>query len=265
MSAQKLSLAVEKTIRSLSSRKGREERGLFLVEGVRLVEEAFDAGAKVELILTSPRAFATERGLNLLNIVKSRGLPHWETDEQKFCRLAATETPQGVLAIVRQPVWEFHPQVNTGLWVITDGLQDPGNLGTIIRTAEAAGVAGIILTKGTVDPFNPKTLRATMGSVFRVPLFIDPGDLSLVRVLQQHVALVAALLEADLNYDEANLANPVAIVVGNEGQGISDNLRRIVNFHVRIPMFGEVESLNVAVAAAILLYESRRQHRSINF
>ncbi|MGK0465958.1 TrmH family RNA methyltransferase, partial [Clostridium sp.] len=169
--------------------------------------------------------------------------------------------PQGIIAIVRNKLVEI--RYEDGFYVLADKIQDPGNMGTIIRTAHAAGALGVIITKGTVDIYNEKTLRATMGSIFKMPVIYD-SDLSTVEKLRDDgFKLVTSSLECDKNFYDIHLKGKVIITVGNEGNGISEDVYAISDLKIKIPMPGGAESLNAAVAASIMIYEVVRQKNNI--
>jgi TrmH family RNA methyltransferase len=176
-----------------------------------------------------------------------------------FSDIASTETTQGVIALVRPPSWTLEQLLRgRSLLVVLDGIQDPGNAGAILRAAEAFGGTGAAFLKGTVSPYNPKCLRASAGSIYRLPLVASIDEGELLAVLEQtHVTLYAALPDAARVVSDADLARPCAIVIGSEGRGVSPGMR-VHATGLRIPTSG-VESLNAAVAAAVLLYEARRQ------
>jgi TrmH family RNA methyltransferase len=254
-----------KYVRRLAQRKFREREGKFVVEGVRFLEEAVKVGWPVEMVMHTPRATGGLRAARLLELLAERGVPVQEVGEGLFTELAGTDTPQGVLAVVEMPRrGTFDPAARGGgnrdLLVLVDGIRDPGNLGTIIRCADAAGVEAVLLLKGVVDPYNAKTLRATMGSVFHVPLVTVPDRDRLLEEL--HAGgwrLVVGDLGAGKLVHQCDLTGRVALVVGSEAAGVSEAVRQAAWERVRIPMFGRAESLNAGVAAGIMLYETVRQ------
>ncbi len=181
-----------------------------------------------------------------------------------FKAVSDTQTPQGILALVRMPGYtlsQLLKKERTHL-LITEGIQDPGNLGTMFRTGEGAGITGMILNKTTVDVFNPKTIRSTMGSIYRVP-FVVSEDLSgtLAELKASGVQLYAAHLKGSLSYDEPDYRKSTGFLIGNEGNGLSDEIAGLADTYIRIPMEGKVESLNAAIAATLLMYEVKRQRR----
>lgn len=179
-----------------------------------------------------------------------------------FAKMSDTRTPQGVLCVVRRPCYslELLLRTETPLLMVLEDLQDPGNLGTIIRTAEAAGITGVIMSAGTVDLFNPKTIRATMGSVFRVPfLCVDDLPQIVEKLHQGGISVYAAHLKGKLYYDDVSFLGPTAFLVGNEGNGLAEGTASLADQYLKIPMEGRIESLNAAVAASLFMYEAHRQ------
>ena len=180
-----------------------------------------------------------------------------------FFQIASTENPQGIMAVVKKKSYEKN--LSGDFYLVCDKVQDPGNLGTIIRTAHAAGVDGIILTKGTVDIYNDKTIRSTMGSIFYTPIFYDDNSFTIIKDLKyKGFSLVATSLSESRNFFEEDLRGKIILAVGNEGNGISDELFNLCDKKVKIPMPGGAESLNVSIAASIILFEKVRQKISSN-
>jgi RNA methyltransferase, TrmH family len=228
-----------KQIRRAVARGTLTEDGYAVAEGIHLLEEAVAAKREIGAVIVSEAARETSR-LPQARVVS----------EKTFRDLSSTESPQGVLALVRPAAWTLHQILNgCALVVVLDGVQDPGNAGAILRAAEAFGATGAVFLKGTVNPYNPKCLRGSAGSVFRLPIVTD-GDLGGLR-------LFAAMPRARQTMEETDFRGPCGIVIGGEGRGVSAALETRVT-GVSIPTTG-VESLNAAVAAGILLYEARRQ------
>lgn len=257
-----------KDLARLHLRKGRKEAGAFLIEGVRFVEEALKAGVKPEKIVVSPKLQETDRGRELLGRCRDLGCPVLEVEQRVLAKVADTENPQGIVAVVPQQHYSW-PELlaETGsagkvFWLVVDGVQDPGNLGTIVRTAHAAGISGICLTPGTVDVYNSKALRSTMGSVFHLPVLqgIPPQDI-LTEVKSRDWQVVVGDITADREYFQVNFQKETLLVVGSETQGPSREFIDRATHRIRISMPGGAESLNVAVAAGILLFEGVRQTR----
>ncbi len=250
-------------MRDLQRRKARGRRGLALVEGVRLVEEALAAGLKFKGAIVSPELERTARGVELRKELESQGVLVQDMAARTFAQFADTDTPQGIVAIVEPRSWRADDlPVGPGKVVLlVDGVQDPGNVGTLIRTAHALGAVGTIVLRGTADPQSPKALRAAMGATFRHPV-VSVDDAGLITWARKHdVTLWAAAadgtpLSKALATDKR--AGPIAVIVGNEGAGIRPHLNAIAATRVAIPLTAGAESLNVAVAAGILLYEVSR-------
>jgi RNA methyltransferase, TrmH family len=246
-----------KDVRRAIARGGLTDEGMCVAESFHLLEEALRSEREVSVVLASETVRTTvDRHIAALNGPRTVVLP-----DELFQTIASTETSQGVIALVRPPEWSIE-QLFRGrsLVIVLDGLQDPGNAGAIARAAEAFGATGLMFLKGTVSPFHPKTLRASAGSLFRIP-YVAGLEAPLARAsLQQHrVDIYAAMpftgsqrLAGDVDFGRR-----CAIIIGSEGRGVSRELQGIAN-DVAIPTVG-VESLNAAVAAAVLLYEARRQ------
>jgi len=252
-----------KYLRRLAGRRFRGEEGKFLIEGVRFVREALVSGWPVELVGYSPEMAGSAQGRALLEIVENHCIPLLRLESGLLHELAGTETPQGILALVKQPEWKvnevLHPK-GAPLIVVVDGVQDPGNLGTIIRAADAAGADGVCLLKGTVDLYNPKSLRATMGSIFHLPVMQGLLPEQLVPLLTRSgIKLVIGDPYSELPVYKVDLTTPCAVVVGSEARGSVLAVPDDAGVRVCITMPGQAESLNVAMAASIILYEAVRQ------
>lgn len=259
-----------KRLRRLSNRHYREREKRFLVEGVRFVEEALSSTWAVETLVYCPSILSNRRGEALPEVAKAKGIPVLEVEEALFKELAGTQTPQGVLAEIRQRPTTLEDLVTgelgdlaagkPALLVVVDGVQDPGNLGTIVRSADAAGAGGVAILKGAADIYNPKALRATMGSIFHVPVTQGLSAAGMIAYLKMHkIKTVAGDPRAQKVLYECDLTIPSAIVAGSEAAGVGDDILDLVDERVRIPMPGRAESLNVAISAAIILYEVLRQ------
>lgn len=248
---------LQTTIRDLHRQRGRERRGLTLAEGVRLVEEAVEASGSIESAVYSPSLEKTERGKALIASLAALNITLETVEDSELDRLADTQNPQGIIAVVRAPRWALADiKVKMGPVLVLDGVQDPGNTGTMLRTALGLGAAGIIALPGTVEVTNPKVLRGSMGAVFRLPWV----DLSVEELLgwvrKEKVTLLAAATDGD-PISGMDIRLPAAVVVGNEGAGLSPAVKA-AGRAVSIPISPGTESLNVAVAAGILLYEVSR-------
>lgn len=237
--------------------KARNERNIFIVEGIKMFSEA--PRNRIEKVFISETLF--NRKKQELNL---DGLKVEILSDKVFSHVSDTKTPQGILCIVRQKktkLEEIFAQ-NPAHLMILDNLQDPGNLGTIVRTAEGAGVSGIILSKDCVDIYNPKTIRSTMGSIYRMPfLYVEDLENAIDEVKKQGVKVYAAHLQGKNNYDEENYKTGCAFLIGNEGNGLRDEIAEKADIWVKIQMHGQVESLNAAIASSILMFEVCRQRR----
>ena len=239
----------------LKKNKERKEQKAFVIEGRKMFEEICQEKSRVIKAYFSDSYIKEQYGSRALPEI-----PYEVVADSVFEAMAETVTPQGVLAIVKMPEYSLEEMVkNAGTLVLLENLRDPGNLGTIIRTAEAAGVSGVILSKESVDIYNPKVIHSTMGAVYRVPfLYVEdfPGLLSDLK--KQQVRLLAAHLKGDKTFENADYCGKVGILIGNEANGLSDEVAELAEEKVLIPMAGQVESLNAAVAAALLMYEAFR-------
>lgn len=246
-------------VRNLQQRKGRKRQGLAVAEGIRLVEEALAAGVAFRGVIVSPALAATPRGEALLARLATHAVPLDEVPEREFNRLAGTDTPQGVIAVVDPLTWtleQIAPAAGAPVLVL-DAVQDPGNVGTLLRTAFALGAAGAVLLKGTADPNNAKVVRAAMGATFRLPVApADDGQLG-AWVREGAIAVWATAVQGT-PLRQLHAPPRLALVVGNEGAGIRDAVKQLAGERVAIPLARGAESLNVAVAAGILLYEVTR-------
>ncbi len=236
-------------------REGREPELIF-IEGERLVAEAQQAQLILHTAFHQPEP--NERAAALLN---EMNCPHYAVSEAVMTTLCDTVTTQGLIVLAERPQATLAKALSTGsLFVALDAVQDPGNAGTILRSAEAAGTAAVIALKGTVDLLAPKVLRSAMGSAFRLPLAIDVIGSELLAQCDG-IQTVAATMDAELDYDEYDWRQPSLLILGNEGNGVTPALLDRVNVRVRIPLRPPVESLNVAAAAAVILFEAARQRR----
>ncbi|MTV50407.1 RNA methyltransferase [Heliobacillus mobilis] len=255
-----------KEARSLSRKKERILTGKYLIEGVRLVEEAVASGLALEYALYTERVANNPRGKILLDKLIAAGLNCVDVDERALASITETEQSQGIVTVAPLPTvpWKAVLEKEDPFILIVDGLQDPGNLGTIIRTAEGAGLSGVLLTAGTVDPHSPKVIRAAMGSLFRLPVATVPSVEQLVNILQEKkISIVVADATDGVPYFEAQWAQKnVAVVIGSEAVGPQPLFRDKASMTVSIPLVPPVESLNAAIAASVLIFEAAR-HRSV--
>lgn len=252
---------IVKELRQAFAREQPTSEGVIAVEGYHMVEEAIRSGLRFRAVFFN--SAAQDRAQRLLPQIGSQ-IETLLLPDKLFAAAVPSETPQGVAALVRWKALDFEDVLNRGsgspLLVIA-GLQDPGNLGTIIRSAEAFGAAGIILGEGTVSPFNPKVVRASAGSIFRLPLAHVKLRPAVAQMRANGLRLLATSSHKGVPLPEANLQGPIAIFVGNEGAGLARELASEMDETIAIPHAPQVESLNAGVAASIVLYESARQRK----
>lgn len=250
----------------LTHRRGREKEKKFLIEGPRLVFEALSADWPLEAVYCTARFAKSKKWVQLLSRLHEHQVAVFEVPPDIFDRIACTEEPQGILAVGRIRKAQLRELLRgpSPLVVVVDGLQDPGNLGTVLRTAGAAGASGAVLLPGTVDLYNPKVVRATAGALFRLPVVegIRVTE-ALAFIKNAGLKLIAADPRGNVPFYDADFSSPVAIVVGGEGAGLKPGIQEAAHQHVFIPMPGGAESLNAAVAASLLIYEAVRQRRDL--
>ncbi|MFV0363415.1 MAG: TrmH family RNA methyltransferase [Suipraeoptans sp.] len=240
-------------------KKLRDEAGVYIVEGVRMLKEV-PLEYLSELYVSETFYDGNKTLVNNIS-----GNPIILTDAV-YNHVSDTKTPQGVLLVVKRREYAFDDMLDecTDFSIILDGLQDPGNLGTIIRSAEAAGVNGIFLTEDCVDVYNPKTIRATMGSVYRIPIcYVNNMENGIDKMKDRGITIYAADLNGNMDYDKEIYADKKAFLIGNEGNGISSILLNKADTCIKIPMKGHVESLNAAISATVLMFEAARQNRAL--
>jgi TrmH family RNA methyltransferase len=245
-----------KYARSLARRQVRQREGRFVVEGTRLAEEVVRAGVRPALVFYTEAWAASPAGGRLLPLLRPADQGDWPVSEAVLAACSDTETPPGVLAVV--PFLAIAPR--PGLILILDQIRDPGNMGAILRSAEAAGVGQVILASGTVDLYNPKVVRGAMGAHFRLPVAILGWPAIARRIADRAVWLADAAGETPC--DRVDWTVPSALIVGGEAAGAGDQAAALATGRVSIPMAGGAESLNAALAATVILFEAARQSRT---
>lgn len=246
---------VKNVVQLLTKAKARREQDAFVIEGTKLFEEA-----PLESIL---EVYVSENYRE--KSTKLDKIPYEVVKEEVFRKMNDTLTPQGILCVVKMSHYTVSEllkadEKQSPLFIVLETLQDPGNLGTIMRTAEGAGVSGVIMSSDTVDIYNPKTVRSTMGSVFRVPfVYSDNLKEAIGELKKANVHCYAAHLKGKGTCYDRDFTKPTAFFIGNEGNGLSDEIAELADTYIKIPMGGKLESLNAAVSAAILMYETVRQ------
>ena len=272
-----------KDVANLKQKKFRTESGAFIAEGLRAVEEAVRYGTVTDLFFTSAEG---DRLDAVKKAAEERGARLFQVDDKVMAKLSDTKTPQGILAVVKMPENDLRhlqpnylakkrsagqqigaedkmpePDNNAPL-VILDRIQDPGNLGTIIRTADAVGALGIILLEGCVDAYSPKVVRASMGSLFHVPVAQEVfAEEALTWCYRNGYEPAATALQGAANLYKADLSKKMAFILGNEANGVSEELQAAAETRLFVPMAGLAESMNVAMAAGIILFEGLRQRK----
>jgi TrmH family RNA methyltransferase len=239
--------------------KFRKESMEFVVEGIKMVQEV--PMNRVVKVYASETFYANQK-----EYIDDLGIEDYKIEivsDSVFMQMSDTKTPQGVLAIIKMMEYGLTDMINKdALLIIVENLQDPGNLGTIIRMGEGAGVTGIVMSANTVDIYNPKTIRSTMGSIYRVPfIYLENFDDGLRMIKNSGVTIYAAHLDGKNDYSQENYLKPSAFLIGNEGNGLTREATQQADKLIRIPMEGQVESLNAAIACTILTYEAFRQRR----
>lgn len=248
---------VKRLLQLQKKSKARNEEQIFLVEGLRMFSEV--PTERVQKVYISESLYNKKKqDLNLERFSVE------VLSDTVFQYVSDTKTPQGILCIVEQKKYGIEEllKLENPHFMVLDNLQDPGNLGTIVRTAEGAGVDAVFLSKESVDIYNPKTIRSTMGSIYRMPVIYVEDLLELLKIFKQKgIKSYAAHLEGKNSYDKENYQSGTAILIGNEGNGLRDEIADSADVWVQIPMQGKVESLNAAIAASILMFEVYRQRR----
>ncbi len=250
-----------KHLRSLSDPKQRKKEQAFAIEGIKMVEEALRSGTSVKMVVATP-SLVQHHGKGILKLAENHSTDVLWISDKLMDMVAETKTPQPVMAVVQMKEHTENELLahDSKLVVICHRLQDPGNLGTIIRTAEAVGAAGVAITPNTVDLYNTKTVRASMGSILRVPV-VRIADISafIKKCRQEGFQTIAMTLGGSETLFDLDLIKPTAVLVGQEGAGLPEDTLDKVDRRVRIPMAVTIDSLNAATSAAVFLYEAMRQ------
>lgn len=248
-----------KDIRALHQKKDRDAAGLFLAEGQKLVRDALDGGWPIHTLVYAAGALETAGAGDLAASAKASGGTVLEVSRAVLEKITRRDNPQAMVGVFRQRTAKAEAIGRSGVWIALDRIRDPGNLGTIIRTADAAGLTGVALVGASCDPFSVETVRATMGSIFHVPV---------ARTDEAHIVALAGqgginllgthLTRAAIDYREADYRQPLVLLMGNEQQGLSETLAAACGQIVRIPMAGRADSLNLAVSTGLMIYEALR-------
>ncbi len=256
---------VRRIVNYVAKSRARREDKVFVIEGMKMLREA--------PVLQVREVYVTERFLDRADENDQEILWRYGAEtvsEEVMKKMADTQTPQGVLALISQYEYSMEEVLEgyntdgstTPLLLILENIQDPGNLGTMMRSGEGAGVTGVIMSRGSADIYNPKVIRSTMGSIFRMPfIYVDNLPTIVKDLSKRGIHTYAAHLKGKKNYDEFDYTEPSAFLIGNEGNGLTDETASEAENYVLIPMKGEVESMNAATSAAILTFEASRQRR----
>ena len=250
---------VKQVVQWQTKAKERKKDDIFLAEGVKMYEEAPEESVR-EVYVIEETLKKIQQDIFLWKKLQRTGYETVSTEV--FQKMSDTQTPQGILTVLKRPEYQLKKllKVKNPLFVILEDLQDPGNLGTILRTGEGAGVTAVIMSRGTVDIFNPKTIRATMGSIYRVPfVYVDDIGDTIISLHNANVKTYAAHLKGDNYYDSFSFQEGTAFLIGNEGNGLKKETADMASAYLKIPMEGQVESLNAAIATSLLMYEAHRQ------
>lgn len=250
---------IKQLVQWQKKRRARDEAGVFLAEGLRMATEA--PGEQVLDVYVSESFYEKRRQELKLD---AWGEKLWIVSDSVFAHVSDTKTPQGILTVMRQMEHRLEDILGRTkpLLVLLDNLQDPGNLGTILRAGEAAGVTGLVMSRDCVDIYNPKVIRSTMGSIYRIPfVYVDALTEAIAVMKKMGIQSFAAHLNGRESYDRADYTAGTAFLIGNEGNGLRADVAEAADSYIRIPMCGQVESLNAAVAASVLMFEAARQRR----
>lgn len=243
--------------------KARREQDVFVIEGIKMFQET-PAHRLVKAYVSESFYQQIETNDSEQKEFILDDIDYEIVKDTVFHEISDTITPQGIMAIVRRSHYDLPQFLETpkAHLVFLEDLRDPGNLGTILRTGEGAGVTGIILSKSCVDIYNPKVIRSTMGSIYRIPhIYVDDFKETIIQAKNNGIDLYAAHLDGQKDYDKEDYSDSCGILIGNEANGLSDEIAQLATRYIKIPMEGKVESLNAAIAAAILMYEVYRQRR----
>ncbi len=253
-----------KDIRKLSQKKYRKESGLFYVEGLRAITSALEQHASVEKMIFCAELLESEFGKELLIQAQKMGIPILEVSRSIFESFSLKEGPQGICALVHQNMNDLLVTTSlSGLWVALEGVQDPGNLGSILRTLDAVGGEGLILIGDSTDAFHPTSVRASTGAIFSMQLF-QTDRITFVKWKQnQSMELIGAVCGEVSDYRSYNYAENTVLLMGSEQKGLPESLQQACTALVTIPMIGSVDSLNLANATSVLLYEFFNQHNPV--
>ncbi len=250
-----------KAAAKLRDRRGRDKAGLTLLEGYRDLIRAFEFGMEITECYYCPAMFLGENEFPLLERLKSAGVQVFEVDDHVLRKLAYRDRPEGLIAVakIRKHLLENIPAVENGLYLVAEAVEKPGNLGSMLRSADAAGCDGLIICDKCTDIYNPNVIRASTGALFSVPLAEADSEPALAWFRKNNIKIFAATPHTDNIYTETDLSGGCALLLGTEQYGLSDFWMNNADVQIRIPMHGKIDSLNVATAATVMLFEAARQ------
>jgi RNA methyltransferase, TrmH family len=251
-----------KWLKSLSKKRNRWKESLFMIEGIRSVEQSLESGFEIDCFVYSDSLKNTERGKKLLDRILLEDYRSLYVEDRLFKEISDTEEPQWIMAVVKFGFKTIEESLKESgnFFILLDRVQDPGNMGTIIRTGEAFGANGIVVTEGCVDVYNPKTVRSTMGAILDIPIIYCPSISEAIWSLKAHgIKVISSSLDTDDMLYSLDLKVDMALIVGNEGSGISEEAIGLSDEVAKIPMVGRAESLNAGVASGVFMYEVLRQ------
>lgn len=249
-----------KYTKSLLKTKGRNKEKKFIIEGYRILTLALECDAKLEYVFINEDFENKKDHQELLHQLEQKNIKIYKTTNKLFLEMVDTENTQGILGVLKYKERDMVNNINDDdkFVLILDRIQDPGNMGTIIRTADSAGVDGIILLKGCVDIYNPKVIRSTMGSIFNMNIINTTQEEAVDVLKKQGFSIVSSYLQTDNYYHQTTYDGKIALVIGNEANGINEQLISESDKLIKIPIYGDAESLNAAISAAILMYEIKK-------
>ncbi len=252
-----------KEIRLLRQAKYRQERQEYLAEGIKLLAEALQDPQQIKKIIYSPRLEKNARGAELLSHLRQEApAAEWlYVSDEVLAKMSDTQSPQGIMAVLKIKKWTWEEiWQREGLLLLLYQIQDPGNLGTIFRVAEAGGAGGLILSSNIVDAFNPKTVRSSMGSIFRLPFLLNQDiEMAIKKLRLRGYQIWTTSTTGQISFWKVDFSKPTAVILGQEGRGLPENLIEAAEESLSIPMNSRVDSLNVAMAAGLIVYEALRQ------
>jgi TrmH family RNA methyltransferase len=253
-----------KELLKLKTQKGRKTQGRFLIEGMRLCEEMANSNWEAESVLFSSSFQNSSSGKKLLQKFERRNVKTIPVKDEVVKKLSDTVTPQGIIAVVKIKEFSLNElwSESSNIILALDAIRDPGNVGTLIRTADAFGIDGVILSSDTVELYNPKVVRSTMGSIFHLPIF-DEVDLekTIPQLKRSNFKIYGTDAKEGKDLDKLDFSARICLLIGNEAEGLNKNLLDLSDEIIRIPIFGKAESLNASVAGGILLYEITKRKR----